>query len=141
MDTNSKQQKRRDEARLSSLNGAVEALNLVKEATSMTPANSLFGRISTILTVVRVNFLLFPVPYPRFTCIQDSVATEIAYADAYQAIEIACAGVYKALDPGTNGKKIDDLSQPVRETIATWNGNQEVPFKSYRDLGQITFYF
>ena len=30
---------------------------------------------------------------------------------------IACADVCKALDRGMNGKKLEDLSQPVREAL------------------------
>ena len=112
MNTNSKQQKRRDEA-LSLLNTAIEVMNLAKEASSMTPAKAICGTVSIILTMIRVRFLLFPVLHPRHTCIQDSMANKTDYVD----LGLACADVCGALDRGMNGKKLDDLSQPVREAV------------------------
>ena len=35
----------------------------------------------------------------------------------YVELGLACAEVCKALDQAMNGKKLDDLSQPVREAI------------------------
>jgi len=43
---------------LSLLNAAVEALNLAKEVSSVTPAKAVFGTVSVILKVIRVSFLL-----------------------------------------------------------------------------------
>ena len=44
---------------------------------------------------------------------QDSMANETDYVE----LGIACADVCKALDRGMNGRKLDDLSQSVREAI------------------------
>jgi len=44
---------------LSSLNVAIEALNLGKEISSMTPVKAIFGSVSILLTMIRVPFLLF----------------------------------------------------------------------------------
>ena len=41
---------------LSSLNVAIEALNLAKEAASFTPAKAAFGSVSILLTMIRVCF-------------------------------------------------------------------------------------
>ena len=57
MDTNVRQQKRRDIA-LSSLGAAIETLNLAKEISSITPAKAVFGSVSIILTTIKVSFLL-----------------------------------------------------------------------------------
>jgi len=57
MATKSQPPKYRD-ATLSSLNAAVEALNLVKELASVTPAKAVFGTVSIILTMIRVSFPL-----------------------------------------------------------------------------------
>jgi len=47
--------KRRD-VTISSLNAAIDALNLAKEAMGMTPAKAAFGSVSIILTMIRVGF-------------------------------------------------------------------------------------
>ena len=44
---------------LSSLNAAIDGLNLVKEVSSITPAKAVFGTVAILLTMIRVSFLLF----------------------------------------------------------------------------------
>ena len=61
MAADAQQQKRRDIA-LSSLNAAIETLNLAKEISSITPAKAVFGSVSVILTTIKVCFL------PRHLC-------------------------------------------------------------------------
>ena len=60
MDANSRRSKRRDDGApsLSSLNAAIEAMNLAKEVSSMTPAKAVFGSVSVLLTMIRVGSLL-----------------------------------------------------------------------------------
>jgi len=58
MDTEIQQPKGRDNA-LSSLNAAIEALNLAKEISVITPAKAVFGSVSVLLTMIRVSFSLF----------------------------------------------------------------------------------
>jgi len=58
MDSKSQRPKRLDGA-ISPLNVAIEALNLAKEVSSITPAKAVFGSVSAILTMIRVRFLLF----------------------------------------------------------------------------------
>ena len=53
MDADSQRQKRRDDA-LSLLNVAIEAMNLAKEVSSITPAKAVFGSVSVLLTMIRV---------------------------------------------------------------------------------------
>ena len=43
---------------LSLLNAAIEAMNLAKEISSVTPAKAVFGSVSALLTMIRVRFLL-----------------------------------------------------------------------------------
>ena len=43
---------------LSTLNAAIEAMNLAKEASSMTPAKAVFGSVGIILAMIRVCSLL-----------------------------------------------------------------------------------
>ena len=56
MDPVAHEQKRRDVI-LSSLNAAIETLNLAKEISSITPAKAVFGSVSVILTTIKVGFL------------------------------------------------------------------------------------
>ena len=46
------------EGTVSALNIAIEALNLAKEVSSITPAKAVFGTVSVILTMIKVSFLL-----------------------------------------------------------------------------------
>ena len=58
MDTDSRRQKRRDDA-VSLLNVAIEAVNLAKEISSVTPAKAVFGSVSVLLAMIRVRSPLF----------------------------------------------------------------------------------
>lgn len=58
MDTTKSQRPKRRDTTLSSLNAAIEATNLAKDALSMTPAKAAVGSISVILTLTRVGSLL-----------------------------------------------------------------------------------
>jgi len=53
MDTNSQRPKGRGGV-LSSLNVAIEATNLAKEISSITPAKAVFGSVSVLLAMIRV---------------------------------------------------------------------------------------
>ena len=44
---------------LSLLNAAIDAVNLAKEASSITPAKAAFGAAGVLLTMIKVRFLLF----------------------------------------------------------------------------------
>ena len=57
MEAKPQQPKGRDGA-ISSLNIAIEAVNLAKEVSSITPAKAVFGSVSILLTMVRVCFLV-----------------------------------------------------------------------------------
>ena len=54
MDANSRREKWQDGI-LSSLNAAIEAMNLAKEVASITPAKAVFGSVSVLLTMIRVS--------------------------------------------------------------------------------------
>ena len=56
MDTRPQRQKGRDTT-LSSLNAAIDAMNIAKDVMSMTPAKAAFGSVSIILTMIRVGSL------------------------------------------------------------------------------------
>jgi len=55
MSANPQRPKRRD-GTLSALNVAIDAMNLAKEAMSMTPAKGVFGSVSILLTMIKVRF-------------------------------------------------------------------------------------
>jgi len=57
MDTKSQRPKGRSGV-LSSLNVAIEATNLAKEISSITPAKAVFGSVGVLLTMIRVRSLL-----------------------------------------------------------------------------------
>jgi len=52
------QQPKGRDGTISSLNVAIEVLNLAKEAASITPAKAAFGSVSILLTVIRVSLFL-----------------------------------------------------------------------------------
>ena len=51
------QQPKEREGTISALNAAIEALNLAKEISSVTPAKAVFGSVSVILVMLKVGFL------------------------------------------------------------------------------------
>jgi hypothetical protein len=57
MDTKSRGSKRQD-VTLSALNAAIEAMNLAKEVSGVTPAKAIFGSVGVILAMIRVGSLL-----------------------------------------------------------------------------------
>jgi len=57
MEVRSQRPKGRDGV-VSSLNVAIEAMNLAKEVSSITPAKAVFGSVSALLTMIRVSSLL-----------------------------------------------------------------------------------
>jgi len=58
MQAKSQRPKGRDGA-ISSLNVAIEGLNLAKEVASVTPAKAVFGSVSILLVMIRVCFFIF----------------------------------------------------------------------------------
>jgi len=44
---------------LSSLNVAIDGLNLAKELSSITPAKAVFGSVAILLAMIKVTFILF----------------------------------------------------------------------------------
>jgi len=58
MDTHAQRQKRQNNV-VSSLDVAIEALNLAEKLSSVTPAKAVFSSVSALLAMIRVGFLLF----------------------------------------------------------------------------------
>ena len=57
METESQRPRGRGSA-ISVLNGAIEALNLAKEVSSVTPAKAVFGSVGVVLIMIRASLLL-----------------------------------------------------------------------------------
>ena len=112
MDPSSRRQKRQDRT-LFLLNAAIKAVDLAKEASSITPATAVFGPVSILLTTIRVRLVPSPATYSKLKCNQDSMANKTDYVE----LGLACAEVCKALDRGMNGRKVEDLSPSVCEAI------------------------
>ena len=96
---------------LSSLNVAIEAMNLAKEISSITPAKAVFGSVSVFLTMIRVRPLLCD--QTKLTLNQDSMANELDYVE----IGLFCAKICGALERGMNAKRLEELSQSVVDAI------------------------
>jgi len=58
MNIKSQRPKERGSGIPSSLNVAIEAMNLAKEVSSIAPAKAIFGTVSILLTMIRVRPLL-----------------------------------------------------------------------------------
>ena len=63
MDPNEQRPKRQDGV-LSSLNAAIDAMNIAKDVMNITPAKAVFGCVSVVLTMIRVGSLIYVVPLP-----------------------------------------------------------------------------
>jgi len=63
MTAKSQRPKGRDGA-LSSLNGAIQAVNLVKEDSRITQAKTAFDSVCVLLAIIRVGFLLVLIGQP-----------------------------------------------------------------------------
>jgi hypothetical protein len=58
--TTTPQQPQGGDGTISTLNVAIEALNLANEVSGITPAKAVFGSVSILLAIIRVRF---PLPY------------------------------------------------------------------------------
>jgi len=58
------QQPKGQNGTLFSLNEAIEALDLAKEASRITQAKAAFGSVVVLLSIIRVGFLLVPIDQP-----------------------------------------------------------------------------
>ena len=114
MESNARRQKRR-EIILSSLDVAIETLNLAKELASITPAKAVFSSVSVILTMIKVGFSCGFVSIDRglIEGVQDSMDNDEEYVE----LGLACAGVCTALDRGLNGRLLSELDGSVCEAI------------------------
>jgi len=118
MDANFQQPKGRGGA-LSSLNVAIEVLNLAKEVSDITPAKAAFGSVSVLLTMVRVRSPNSAMMNSWLTSIQDTMTNEQEYIE----LGLSCADICRVLDRGLEGMTLGNLSRSVCEAInqlTTW---------------------
>ena len=111
MDTRSQHSKRKNDA-LSSLNAAIEAVDVAKEGSTVIPATDVYDSVSTLLTMIRVRFLLSKVN-SGLTHNQDSMVNKPDYVQ----LGLTCADLCRALNQGMGGMDLYDLSQSVCEEI------------------------
>jgi len=65
MDAEIQPSKRRDNV-ISSLNTAIDVLNIAKEVSSITPAKAVFGSVSALIVMIKVRSLHFYVLHAQF---------------------------------------------------------------------------
>ena len=112
MDIKSQRPKERGSVRFS-LNVAIEATNLAKEISSITPAKAVFGSVAILLTMIRVRPYFPVIGRSKFTRSQDSMANEVDYVE----LGLSCAKICGALERGMNGRRLEELSQSVGDAI------------------------
>ena len=98
---------------ISSLNLAIEAMNLAKEVSSITPAKAVFGSVGVLLIMIRVSSSSPRTECSEFTYSQDLMVNKLDYVE----LGLACADVCRALDRGMNGRRVGELGQSVHEAI------------------------
>ena len=98
---------------LSTLNVAIDGLNLAEEVATVTPAKAAFGSVAILLTMIRVSFLPSATRLPRFTRSQDEKVNNQDYVD----LGLFCADMCKTLERGVGENKLNDLSKSVCDAI------------------------
>ena len=98
---------------IAALDMAINGLNVVRAAACATPVNPIFGSVAILLVMIRVSSLPLTTRYSGLTHSQNTVANEQDYVD----LGLSCAAICEALERGMGGKKLEDLSKPVRDAI------------------------
>ena len=108
------------EGRLSTLNATIEDLNHAKEVSAITPAKTAFESVSVLLKTIRVGFSPSPmVAGLRLIFCQEPTLNQQDYVE----LGLNCVEICGALDRGTRGKRTEDLSRSVHESmdqLTTW---------------------
>ena len=113
MDPKSQRPKGRNDA-LSKLNEAIEDLTRAKEASSISPAKTVFGSTSALLPTIRVSHFSICVQRSITNeCVQDSMMNRKGYVE----LGLYCAHVCRSLDRGLSHKQGNQLGRPVFEAI------------------------
>lgn len=99
---------------LSSLNMAIGALNLAKEATGVTRAKATLGSATNLLIMIRVG-----PPSNLYRSILVNVCVQDSLVDKADCVELGltCADACEALSRGMGGRPADQLSPSVFQAI------------------------
>jgi len=98
---------------VSSLNAAIETMNLAEKISSITPAKAVFATVSVLLTMIKVSSSPSAIRCPKLTCSQESMINALDYVE----LGLFCSDICRALDRGVDGKKLNDLNRSVCDAI------------------------
>ena len=98
---------------LTTLDADIQVLSHAKDTCGIPPVQDAFDSAGALLATIRVCLLLLSVAGFRLTFTQDPIFNKQDYADLGRL----CAGVCKALDRGSKGRRLDELSPSVLEAI------------------------
>jgi len=98
---------------VSSLNVAIDTVNLAKEISGIPLAKTAFDSVNALLTMIRVRRLLVYNRMFRLHNRQDSMMNELDYI----GLGLDCADICRALGRGIKGKKLGELGQSVCDAI------------------------
>ena len=112
MATKSQRPKGRENT-VSLLNAAIDAMNIAEKISSNTPAKAVFATVSVLLTMIKVSPSSSAMRCSELTRSQESMINALDYVE----LGLFCSDICKALDRGMNGKKLEDLNQPVCDAI------------------------
>ena len=112
MATESQRPKGRENS-VSLLNAAIDAMDLAEKISSITPAKAVFATVGILLTIIKVSSSSSTMRCSKLKRSQESTINALDYVE----LGLFCSDICRALDRGTNGKKLDDLSQSVCDAI------------------------
>jgi len=111
MATKSQRPKGRENT-ISLLNAAIDAMDLAEKISSITPAKAVFATVGVLLAIIKV-FSSSALRCSELTRSQESMINAMDYVE----LGLFCSDICRALDRGMDGKKLEDLSQPVCDAI------------------------
>jgi hypothetical protein len=112
MEAGSQRPKGRDGA-LPSLTTAIDALDLVRNTTTMKPAKDAFTSANSLLATIRVSLPLIHLGGLFTDCTQDSTIDEENCVE----LGLTCADACQALHRGVNGSGVGQPNQSVLDAI------------------------
>ena len=111
--TDKSQQPKGQDGVLSTLNLAIDGLNLAREVATVTPAEVAFGAVAILVTMIRVSPFSPATRDRRLMRNQDTMVNERDYVE----LGLFCTNICKALERGMGDKTLDGLSKSVCDAI------------------------